>query len=166
MMWIYYRIIFPMSLLMAKIFRLHQDYIAQKIIKYNNKLVKKRHLANNRILILVPRCLQFQECTNNVVGDIANCKKCGKCQMKDLVNLAEHTDNKIVVATGGEIARRIIEETKATTVLAIACEKELISGIIDTYPIKVYAIINQRPQGPCVNTQVEIEEVKKILKNI
>ncbi|KPK75052.1 MAG: hypothetical protein AMJ89_04980, partial [candidate division Zixibacteria bacterium SM23_73] len=35
------------------------------------------------------------------------------------------------------------------------------SGIQDAYPIPVYGILNQRPYGPCVNTQVDFEKLEK-----
>jgi len=64
------------------------------------------------------------------------------------------------VATGGTLARRLIVEIKPTLILAVACERDLVSGILDAYPIPVYGILNQRPHGPCNNTTVDLEKVR------
>jgi hypothetical protein len=101
-----------------------------------------------------------------VVEDANNCLKCGKCKVKDLLALSEKYKIKLAVATGGRLARQVLAETKADTVIAVACEKELASGIIDTYPVAVYAVINQRPFGPCVNTDVGIQEVESMIQDI
>ena len=65
------------------------------------------------------------------------------------------------MATGGTLARRVIVETRPTSILAVACERDLVSGIHDAYPIPVYGILNQRPHGPCRNTLVDMDQVAR-----
>jgi len=46
-------------------------------------------------------------------------------------------------------------------IVAVACERDLTSGIQDTYPIPVFGIFNRRPFGPCYDTDVDLELVEK-----
>ena len=70
------------------------------------------------------------------------------------------------VATGGTLARQIIYKMRPKAVLAIACERDLMSGIQDVYPLPAVGVLNIRPNGPCYNTHVDIEEVKAQLEKI
>ncbi len=70
----------------------------------------------------------------------------------------------LVIATGGTIARRIVVQTKARLILAIACDRDLTSGILDTYPLPVFGIINERPNGPCIDTNVDVALLKAALE--
>jgi hypothetical protein len=69
------------------------------------------------------------------------------------------------VATGGTLARKHITDHRPDAVIAVACPRDLSSGIIDCFPIPVYGILNQRPEGPCVNTLVDIEKIHWAIKN-
>ncbi|MDD5353976.1 MAG: DUF116 domain-containing protein [bacterium] len=166
MTWLIYNIYFPVILLAGKICRIAPDKTELYLIKLNNRLRGQEKGKAGKILILTPRCLQNKDCRNNVVEDVTNCLKCGKCKVKDLLALSEKYQIKLAVATGGRLARQVLAETRADTVIAVACEKELASGIIDTYPVVVHAVLNQRPFGQCVNTDVKIEEVEQIIQGI
>jgi hypothetical protein len=48
----------------------------------------------------------------------------------------------------------------------VACERDLTSGIQDTTPLPVYGIFNQRPFGPCLNTQVPVAQVEAVLAEV
>jgi hypothetical protein len=58
------------------------------------------------------------------------------------------------------LARRIIVENRPEAIVAVACELDLTSGIQDSYPIPVIGILNDRPNGPCFNTKVDIDKVR------
>ena len=47
--------------------------------------------------------------------------------------------------------------------MAVACELDLTTGIQDTYPIPVIGILNGRPNGPCINTKVDIHQVRNAI---
>ena len=65
------------------------------------------------------------------------------------------------VATGGTLARRIVVEKKPNIIIGVACERDLTSGIQDSYPIPVFGILNRRPNGPCYDTDVDLELVER-----
>jgi hypothetical protein len=67
------------------------------------------------------------------------------------------------MVTGGSEARRIIRLRKPRAIIAVACERELLTGIQDIPDMRVLGIVNTRPEGPCKNTQVSVEEIKDCL---
>ena len=72
----------------------------------------------------------------------------------------------ISVATGGTLARKVIVEKRPKLVLAVACERDLTSGIKDCYPLPVIGILNDRPFGPCFNTTVDVAKIDAALSRI
>jgi len=46
-----------------------------------------------------------------------------------------------------------------------AGERDLISGLQDVKKIPIIAVINKRPEGPCVNTLVDLDEVERAIKH-
>ncbi len=163
MKWIIYNLYFPLVLLAGKVLRLPADAAELHLIGLNNRIQKKEQRQREKILILTPSCLQNKDCENNIVEDIAHCQGCGKCRIKDLLQLSAKHKTRLAVATGGRLARQIVQKAKADAVIAVACEKELVSGILDSYPVGVTAVVNSRPFGPCINTDVDIAQVEKAL---
>jgi len=74
--------------------------------------------------------------------------------------LSEKYATDLFVSTGGTIARRKIYEKRPDAIVAVACERDLITGIQDAYPLPVFGIINKRPEGYCVGTGVEVAAVR------
>jgi hypothetical protein len=149
-------------ILMGKLLGVSKEKVKQSFIELNNHLVRSNtnRTRPNRLLVLLPHCIQDFECQIKITGNVKNCEGCGKCEIKDLIELADQYQVKIAVATGGTLARRIIVENKPEAIVAVACELDLTSGIQDSYPIPVIGILNERPHGPCINTKVDIQKVK------
>ncbi|MBI5182797.1 MAG: DUF116 domain-containing protein [Nitrospinae bacterium] len=158
--------LFALSLRIGRLFGISKDRISNSFVKVNNALVKSRKegIDNEALLILLPRCLQNFKCKQRVVEDIDNCKDCGQCIITQFKSFRERYKFKINVVTGGNLARRIICRLKPSAILAVACERELVSGIEDIGFISVIGIANYRPEGPCKNTMVDMEEVEKTIK--
>jgi hypothetical protein len=144
--------------------------IAQRFLRYNNQFtlrrLKHKSLHNQQILILLPHCLQNYDCPFKITSFIENCKQCGKCDISTLVALKEQYPIHINVATGGTLARKYIRDRRPKLVIAVACERDLISGIIDSFPLPVYGIFNERPNGPCFNTSVPTDEIEQLLSRL
>ena len=49
--------------------------------------------------------------------------------------------------------------------IAVACKRDLMSGIHDAFPVRVIGVFNKILNEPCVNTTVSIEEIRRVLKN-
>lgn len=84
--------------------------------------------------------------------------------MADLMKMKDIYGYRMFVATGGELARQIVKDTKPELILAVACERELFSGVKEVKHIPVIAIPNQRPNGPCKDTTVNLKELEKNLR--
>ncbi|MDO9391732.1 MAG: DUF116 domain-containing protein [bacterium] len=155
------KVLYPLNLMLGYLLGIGRERIGESFVAFNNALVRAagKRLDPARILILLPHCLQLADCPHRVTSDIRNCKRCGKCPLAGLAAIADETGVQISVATGGTLARRVIVELKPTSILAVACERDLVSGIHDAYPIPVYGILNQRPHGPCRNTLVDMDQV-------
>ena len=159
------KVLFPFMILMGKLVGVSKERVQQSFIELNNHLVRsnQHRTRPNRLLVLLPHCIQDFDCQIKITGNIRNCKGCGKCEIKDLIELSDQYQVKIAVATGGTLARRIIVENKPKAIVAVACELDLTSGIQDSYPIPVIGILNERPNGPCFNTKVDIQKVKNAI---
>jgi hypothetical protein len=160
------RFLFPMLVLVGKCVGVSKDQVRRAFVTINNQLVlaEARRVPPKKLLILLPHCLQNHECDVRITGNVENCKACGKCKMMGLVELSKKYHLPMSVATGGTLARRIVVEKKPEIIIGVACERDLTSGIQDSYPIPVYGILNKRPNCPCFDTDVALELVEKGMK--
>lgn len=159
------KVLFPFMILMGRLVGVSKEKVQQSFIELNNHLVRSNHHRTrpNKLLILLPHCIQDFDCQIKITGNVKNCKGCGKCEIKDLNELSDQYQVKIAVATGGTLARRIIVDNRPEAIVAVACELDLTSGIQDSYPIPVIGILNERPNGPCINTKVDIQKVREAI---
>lgn len=158
--WFILKIVYPFLMLAGSLSKRKKELFQKFIININNKLVRKQRYNVKNILILLSHCLQRDKCKIRLTHNVYNCEKCGKCEIRDLIQIADENHLSLFVATGGSLARRIVNEAKPEAIIAIACENELSSGIADTYPLPVIGIANERPYGPCINTTVDLEKIK------
>lgn len=158
------KVLYPLLMLVAAFKKDRKAELQSLIINLNNKLIMKEGLKTKRILLLLPHCLQIDKCDIRITHDIYNCKRCGRCEIKDLIEIADEHDLNLFVATGGNLARKIVSDVRPEAIVAIACERDLSGGIADTYPMPVFGIPNERPYGPCFNTQVSLDRVKEAIR--
>lgn len=157
------RFLFPVLIIVGKCLGISEDKIRKSFVSINNRLVlaETGKVKPEKLLLLIPHCLQNHECNVRITGDVNNCKACGNCKIKDIVTLSEKYHVPVSVATGGTLARKIVVEKKSEIIIGVACERDLTSGIQDSYPIPVLGILNRRPFGPCFNTDVDLGLVEK-----
>ncbi|MFW0884991.1 DUF116 domain-containing protein [Candidatus Acidulodesulfobacterium sp. H_13] len=162
------KILYPMAFFITSIFRINRDKMQNSFIDINNFLLfsMNKQVSLDRILILLPHCLQLHNCKAKITDDIHNCLSCGKCNIKELAILADKKGMFIAVATGGTLARMVLEEKRPQAVIAVACERDLSSGIIDGFPLPVYGLSNMRPNGPCRDTFVDISALSELIGRI
>ncbi len=162
------KLLLPAIEFIGKILGIPRDSIRQSFIAMNNSLVlsQKLHIKPDRLLILLPHCIQLFDCEIKVTGDINKCIRCGRCDINGLADLAKKYRIDISVATGGTLARKVITEKRPKLVIAVACEGDLTSGIKDCYPLPVLGILNDRPFGPCFNTRVETQKIDEALQSV
>ncbi len=162
------RFLFPFAVRIGKIFGIRRRQIEGSFVAVSNLIFMKSKIKvpANKLLVVVPHCLQLASCPHKITRDPNNCKRCGGCNIGDLMKLSEEYGFVFFVATGGTLARQIVKKNRPQAVLAIACERDLMSGIQDVYPLPAVGVLNIRPNGPCFNTRVDIEEFKKVLRQI
>jgi hypothetical protein len=162
------KFLLPMIELVGRGLGLDKDSIRQSFIAMNNSLVisQRQMVRPDRILVLLPHCIQLFDCEIKVTGDIRKCVQCGRCDIKGLVGIGQKYRVDISVATGGTLARKVIVEKRPKLVLAVACERDLTSGIKDCYPLPVIGILNNRPFGPCFNTTVDTAKIDEALSQV
>jgi len=162
------KFLLPAIELLGRLLGIPKDTIRQSFVAMNNSLVESQKLTikPDRILILLPHCLQLFECDIKVTGGIDKCLRCGKCDINGLAALAKRLSIQISVATGGTLARKVIVEKRPQLVIAVACERDLTSGIKDCYPLPVIGVLNDRPNGPCFNTSVDVAKIEQALLSV
>ncbi|WP_294703448.1 DUF116 domain-containing protein [uncultured Fusobacterium sp.] len=145
-----------------------KNNIANKFLIYNNNRVLKslKNKKINKVLILLPHCLQKYSCPFKITSNIENCKSCGQCVIGDFLNIQKSFPVEVKVATGGTLARKHIKSICPDLVMAVACKRDLVSGIHDAYPVNVYGIFNEIQNEPCIDTTVSINKVKEFLEKI
>jgi uncharacterized protein len=132
---------------LGRLLFINKDRLAHAFIRTNNALVRlaPRGVSPDRVLILLPRCL---------------CKD----QLEKARALASARGVETVIAAGGEQARQRIREKRPSVVIGVACERDLLSGIRDVrHRLAVLGIANTRPDGPCRNTLINVNELEAAL---
>lgn len=134
--------LFRISVKIGEKFGISKDRMSNSFIKVNNALQKFicfDSVKAESLLILLPRCLSRD--VRKKVQEICKQYQC-----------------KAFIASGGDAARKIIQERRPLAIIGVACERDLVSGIKETTPkIPVIGIENKRPEGPCKNTFIDIE---------
>ena len=160
------RYLLPVITVIGKVMGSPKDDIRRSFIEINNELVRSSSFrsAPKRILVLMPHCIQRDVCPYRITVDVRNCRQCGKCDFTELTRIAERLGIEMTVATGGTLARKVVVESRPELILGVACERDLSSGIIDTYPIPVLGVLIDRPEGPCINTRVSVDKIRHALE--
>jgi len=132
--------------------------VSELVVGVNNWVVRhrRRPVRAQELLLLLPSCLQRSGCPHSVRTSVANCQRCGQCQVGEVLEMAEQLGVTVAMATGGELALDRARCDGVRAVVAVACAKELRAGILGTWPKPVLAIENERPHGPCRDTRVDV----------
>lgn len=159
------RLFFPLMELLAKALGMDRRKVRRSFVKVNNELVlaDRKPVAPQDLLLLLPHCVQRSSCPRRLTHNVELCERCGRCPVGALLDLRDACGIRLAIATGGTIARRIVVEMKPHCIVAVACERDLTSGIQDSYPLPVFGVLNERPCGPCRDTLVPLKHLKAVL---
>ncbi len=159
------KLLLPLMSLLGRALGFSKEDIHTSFIKVNNELVLRElgRFEPTKILLLMPHCLQNSRCDMRLTYDIDNCKRCGLCPIAGLLDLRDRYGVHLAIATGGTIARRIVVQKRPGVIIAVACYRDLSSGIQDTYPLPVFGVLNERPNGPCLDTTVPVDRLEAAL---
>jgi hypothetical protein len=121
-----------------------RDWVENASVKVYNALalLRRRKVGTGELLLLIPRCLS-KETLDGVLG-IA-----GKYGMP------------VFVATRGQLARRVIRERRPRAVVAVACERDMVSGLHDVAgKIPVLGLTMTLPAGPCKDALLNLRQLE------
>lgn len=165
--WSVVNLLFPIAIRIGRFFDVDKERIERSFIEVSNHLMHAKGIKvkPEKLLILTPHCIQQESCQYKVTHDIANCRQCGGCQVGDLLNISREYGVHVAIVTGGTLARKVIKTLRPHAVLAIACERDLTSGIQDVFPLPVIGVLNERPNGPCCNTRIDVQRVEEAVRD-
>ncbi len=91
-----------------------RDWVENAAVKVYNALVleRNRKVGKGELLLLIPRCLS-------------------RATLDGVLQIAGKYDVPVFVATRGQLARRVIRERRPRAVVAVACERDMVSGLHD-----------------------------------
>ena len=141
--WLYIKVV-----KLATLFGVSKDNIGNSIVKVSNAISKatKKPNKSEKVLVLLPRCLT-------------------KTELKKIMDFKQIYPIEVCTVSGGELARKKVKEIKPTAVIGVACERDLVAGIRDVGgDFSVIGIPNIRPNGPCKDTNVDLEELEDTIK--
>jgi hypothetical protein len=107
---------------------------------YNAYALRRgRKFGRGELLVLIPRCLS-KETLDGVLG------------------IAGRYDVPVFVATRGQLARRAIRERRPRAVVAVACERDMTTGLRDVAgKLPVLGLTMRLPNGPCRDAVVDLQ---------
>ncbi len=141
-------LVFSKVFRLAEIMRVSRDRMGNSFVRVSNAVARALKVPGRRerVLVLLPRCLKPD-------------------QIKEINSYKERYGIDVHTVSGGELARKRVKELKPTAVVGIACERDLVSGIRDVgIKLSVIGIPNERPDGPCKNTHVDLDEVRRAIE--
>ncbi|RJR28175.1 MAG: DUF116 domain-containing protein [Candidatus Latescibacterota bacterium] len=139
-------ILFPVVARLASSLGISRDRIGHSFIAVSNRLAEASP-GRGAVLALLPRCLSAEI----------------KRELRDLCSA--YPDVTLHTAPGGAEARAYIRDLRPRAIVAVACERDLMSGIHDVAPrIPVIGIPNVRPFGPCKETAIDVEAFREALE--
>jgi len=121
-----------------------RDWVENAAVKVYNALalLRGRKVGKGELLLLIPRCLSKE----TLDGVLAIAGKYGV---------------PVFVATRGQLARRVIRERRPRAVVAVACERDMVSGLHDVAgKIPVLGLTMTLPSGPCKDALLNMEQLE------
>jgi hypothetical protein len=131
-------------------FGISRDRVASSCLSITNAIAAQqlRRLKKVRPLVLLPRCLSAET-------------------VRDIKAAAAEWDCPVVVVPTNRLAREKVKEFRPNALLAVACERDLVSGLYDFgHKLPIQVVANDRPFGPCLKTVVNGDQIRKALATI
>jgi len=140
----------PLLFLMRRTSRLadrfgRRDRVENAAVKVYDALAlsRKRKVSKGELLLLIPRCL-------------------AKDILEGVLRVAGRYEIPVFVATRGQLARRVIRERRPRAVVAVACERDMVSGLHDVAgKVPVLGLTLTLPSGPCRDTRVDLVQLEE-----
>ena len=125
-----------------------RDWVENASVKVYNtlELIRHRKVNTGELLLLVPRCLS-------------------RDALEGVLAVAKRYAVPVFVATRGQLARRVIRERRPRAVVAVACERDMVSGLHDVAgKVPVLGLVLKLPSGPCKDTVLDLVQLEDWVK--
>ena len=139
---------FDLACRTGELFGVARDWTGNAAVRVYDRLAwaRERKVSASELLILVPRCLS-------------------RASLDGVLEIAKRYDVAAFVATRGQLARRVIRERRPRAVVAVACERDMVSGLHDVAGrIPVLGLTMQLPNGPCKDASIDIAQMEQFVK--
>lgn len=126
-----------------------RDWVENASVKVYNSLalMRRRKVGQGELLLLVPRCLSRET-------------------LDGVLEIAKRYAVPVFVATRGQLARRVIRERRPRAVVAVACERDMVSGLHDVAgKVPVLGLTMQLPSGPCRDAVLDLPRLEEWVKS-
>lgn len=147
----------------------HASPLLRFLVRLNNRITRWRRVRTtpDRLLLLVAHCLQNGTCGRNLLRNGGEaCARCGRCPVDAVLALRERYGIRCEVAGGGRQALASVRNGGFRAVVAVACERELLQGIVGVFPVPVLAVPNTRPLGDCHDTQTDLAAIEGAIQEL
>jgi uncharacterized protein len=132
----------------GEVFGVQRDWTDNAAIAVYNRLAWAREwrVRANEMLILIPRCLS-------------------RGALEGVMEIAKRYDVATFVATRGAYARQAIRERRPKAVVAVACERDMVSGLHDVAGrLPVLGLTMQLPNGPCKDASLDLVKMEEFVR--
>lgn len=122
-----------------------RDWVENAAVKVYDALasVRGRKVGKGELLLLIPRCLS-------------------RATLDGVLAIAGKYEVPVFVATRGQLARRVIRERRPRAVVAVACERDMVSGLHDVAGrVPVLGLTMTLPAGPCKDADVDLGRLEE-----
>ena len=127
-----------------------RDWVEHAAIDVYNTLAERRgrKLGKGELLVLIPRCLSKQA-------------------LDGVLEIAGRYEVPVFVATRGQLARRVIRERRPRAVVAVACERDMMTGLRDVAgKLPVLGLTMQLPNGPCRDAVIDLGQMEQWVRGL
>jgi hypothetical protein len=122
-----------------------RDWVENASVKVYDTFAaaRGRKVGTGELLLLIPRCLS-------------------KAALDGVLSIAGKYEVPVFVATRGQLARRVIRERRPRAVVAVACERDMVTGLHDVAGrVPVLGLTMTLPAGPCKDAGVDLGKLEE-----
>ncbi len=126
-----------------------RDWVEHAAVEVYDALAarRQRRVGRGELLVLIPRCLS-------------------KETLDGVLEVAGRYEVPVFVATRGQLARRAIRERRPRAVVAVACERDMVTGLHDVAAkVPVLGLTMRLPAGPCKDAVIDLDRFESWVKS-
>src|SRR2546427_4996936 len=127
-----------------------RDWVEHAAIDVYNALAEHRgrKVGKGELLVLIPRCLSKQA-------------------LDGVLSIAGRYEVPVFVATRGQLARRVIRERRPRAVVAVACERDMMTGLRDVAgKLPVLGLTMRLANGPCRDAMIDLDVMETWVRGL